>query len=139
MLSPHLKYLEERQAASPILQQRGQAWVEEKRQGVGLEHIPRGEEVDVFPGSELALFVITEAERTWFCSDCIRKGLVRELLLTTILVQMPLQHLLILLQSQLSPYTSTAFITLPWKDFLPVLTIISFPSLTVISPCNGKG
>ena len=55
---------------------------------------------------------------------------MRELLLTIIPVQTPLQHLLILLQSQLSPYPPTAFITLPWKDFLPVLTIINFTSLT---------
>ena len=106
---------------------------------MGLEYIPWGEDVDVFPRSELALSVITEAERAWFCSDCIRKGLVRELLLTLIPVQTPLQHLLILLQSQLSTYAPTAFVSPAWKDFLPVLTIINFMSLAVISPCNVKG
>lgn len=51
----------------------------------------------------------------------------------------PLQHLLILLQSQLSTYAPTAFVSPPWKDFLPVLAIINFTSLAVISPCNVKG
>lgn len=61
------------------------------------------------------------------------------MLLTAIPVQMPLQHVLILPRPPLSPCAPAAFVTLPWKDFLPVLTITNLTSLTVTPPRDVRG
>lgn len=87
----------------------------------------------MLPSSEVAPFVAPEAESS-VLQQLRSEWAVRELLLALIPVQTPPQRLLILLQSQLSPYALTAFITLPGKDLLPVLTIINFTS-----PCTAKG
>lgn len=42
-------------------------------------------------------------------------------------------------QAQLSLHKPTAFINLPWKDFLPVLTIINPTARAVISRCAEEG